>query len=305
MIQNKAAALAKSPKYILHYPNINMFKWSNKWPDRFLQYNSFSNHCKTTIAQKLLAELETQQQAFLNFVQYCCIQYDYLLLLMGNMDKTLLSFDMPSNVTIDNKGNKIISIRTCSYEKSCFTVVLACMADGKKLLPMIIFKLKNDPRLEFSPGVVVRANKIRSKYNEWISQEIRELTESGRIKHDEYVFNGKNLVSQLNKTFYSKNTFILIRPQTTKPFASTKLFTSTKPPTPTKLPRPSITTIPLIPRTLSSARSLAPTKPFTSTRFLIKSTLFTPTKSSALAKLLISTTTRFLGSSKLSESGRI
>ncbi|CAG8561418.1 11541_t:CDS:2 [Scutellospora calospora] len=68
---------------------------------------------------------------------------------MGNMNKTSLSFDMPSNVTIDDKGNKTISIRTYGYEKFCFTIVLACLADSTKLPPIIIFKLKNILRLEF------------------------------------------------------------------------------------------------------------------------------------------------------------
>ncbi|CAG8817960.1 10961_t:CDS:2, partial [Dentiscutata erythropus] len=184
MVQNKAVLLAKFPKYILYYSNINNFKWSNKWLDSFLRRNNFSNRHKTTVAQKLSAELETQQQEFLNFVQYC-----------------------------HDKGNKTISIRTCGYEKSCFTVVLACLADGTKLPLMIIFKLKNVSRLEFPSGVVIRANAsgwmneiemsfwidkiwqnhtpnsenswlllIRNMYDEWILQEIRELTESGRIK---------------------------------------------------------------------------------------------------------------------------
>ncbi|CAG8507144.1 22632_t:CDS:2 [Dentiscutata erythropus] len=181
MVQNKAVLLAKSPKYILHHPNINNFKWSNKWLDGFLQCHNFSIHCKTTVAQKLPSELEAQWQEFLNFVQY---RYD--------------------------KRNKTISIKTCGYEKSCFTVVLTCLADGTKLPPMIIFKLKNVPQLEFPSGVVIRANEsgwmnemqmsfwidkiwqnhtpssenprsllIRTMYDEWILQEIRELTESG------------------------------------------------------------------------------------------------------------------------------
>ena len=77
---------------------------------------------------------------------------------MSNMDETPLTFDMPNNVTINNMGSKTVSIWTCSYKKSCFTIVLACMADGNKLPPMIIFKLKNVPRLRFPPGVIVRAN---------------------------------------------------------------------------------------------------------------------------------------------------
>ncbi|CAG8794338.1 27338_t:CDS:2, partial [Dentiscutata erythropus] len=188
MVQNKAVSLAKSPKYILHYSNINNFKWSNKWLNSFLRCNNFSNHRKTTIAQKLPAELETQWQEFLNFVQYHRIQYDYPLQLMGNMDETPLSFDMPSNVTIDNKGNKPISIRTCGYEKSCFTVVLACLANGTKLLPMIIFKLKNVQRLEFPSDKIWQNHTPNSENSQLllISQEIRELTESGRIKRPPY-----------------------------------------------------------------------------------------------------------------------
>ncbi|CAG8776902.1 14952_t:CDS:2, partial [Dentiscutata erythropus] len=46
------------------------------------------------------------------------------------MDKTSLAFNMPSNVTINNKGSKTISIRTCDYEKSCFIIVLAYIADS-------------------------------------------------------------------------------------------------------------------------------------------------------------------------------
>ncbi|CAG8781578.1 24399_t:CDS:1, partial [Dentiscutata erythropus] len=84
--------------------------------------------------------------------------HNYLLQLMGNMDKTSLAFDMPNNVTINDTESRTISIRTCGYEKSWFTVVLACIADGNKLSPMIIFKLKNVSRLRFPPGVIVRAN---------------------------------------------------------------------------------------------------------------------------------------------------
>ena len=43
-------------------------------------------------------------------------------------------------------------------ERSHFTVVLACMADGTKLPPLIIFKLKNVPRISFPSNVFVRAN---------------------------------------------------------------------------------------------------------------------------------------------------
>ncbi|CAG8616273.1 5436_t:CDS:2 [Scutellospora calospora] len=51
---------------------------------------------------------------------------------MGNMDKTPLSFDMPSNITIDDKGNKLL-----------------------------VLGLVNVLQLEFPSGVVIRANASR------------------------------------------------------------------------------------------------------------------------------------------------
>ena len=50
---------------------------------------------------------------------------------------------------------KTISITTTDHEKSCFTVVLSCLANGTKLKPMIIFKRKTKPKEKFPPGLVV------------------------------------------------------------------------------------------------------------------------------------------------------
>ena len=66
---------------------------------------------------------------------YKRIQYDYLLSFIGNMDKTPMSFDLLSNTSIDERGTRTVSIRTTGHERTNFTVVLTCMADGTKLLP--------------------------------------------------------------------------------------------------------------------------------------------------------------------------
>jgi hypothetical protein len=83
---------------------------------------------------------------------------DYPLAYIGNMDETPVSFDLPSNTTIDKLGARSVSIRTTGHEKANFTLVLTCMADGTKLLPLIIFKLRNVPRGNFLPEVIIRAN---------------------------------------------------------------------------------------------------------------------------------------------------
>lgn len=66
---------------------------------------------------------------------------------------------LPSNRIVDPKGAKTINIKTCGAEKSHFMVVLACLADGTKLKPMVIFKRKTKPKEKLPSGVLVECNK--------------------------------------------------------------------------------------------------------------------------------------------------
>ena len=89
---------------------------------------------------------------------YLRIEYNYPLKYIGNMDETPLWFDLSSNSTIDHKGIKTVNIRTMGHEVSSFTVILACMTDGTKLLAVCIFKLKNILKEKFLYGIHIRAN---------------------------------------------------------------------------------------------------------------------------------------------------
>lgn len=60
---------------------------------------------------------------------------------------------MVSNRTVNIKGSKIITIRITGNEKTYFTVVLACLANGTKLKPMMIFKRKT--MMKIPRGVLV------------------------------------------------------------------------------------------------------------------------------------------------------
>src|SRR6266542_3572135 len=143
MIQVKAKTLAQQSQWQATCPDVQSFAFSNKWLDGLMSRNNLSNRRHTTIAQHLPSNLVEKQQEFLAFITYRRIQHDYPLALIGNMDETLVSFDLPSNTTIDELGARSVSIRTIGHEKTNFTVVLTCMADGMKLPPIIIFKLKN------------------------------------------------------------------------------------------------------------------------------------------------------------------
>ena len=135
--------------------NITGFQASNNWCTRFLRRNNLALRQKTKIAQKLPGDLEEKIVNFHRFVLNCRKKANYELVNIGNMDETPVWFDMPSTRTVNARGEKTVSVTTTGHEKSCFTVVLSCLADGTKLKPMIIFKRKTKPKEKFPPGVVV------------------------------------------------------------------------------------------------------------------------------------------------------
>ncbi len=51
-----------------------------------------------------------------------------------------MSVDSPANRTVHTKGAKTVNVATTGHEKTHFTAVLACMANGVKVRPMIVFK---------------------------------------------------------------------------------------------------------------------------------------------------------------------
>jgi hypothetical protein len=158
MLQLKAKELAKRKEWIDKYPDIRLFTFTHKWVDGLMTRNNLSNRRRTTIAQRLPEDLIEKQHEFLSFVLCQRIQNNYDIKFIGNMDETPLTIDLPGNLTIDECGTRTVNIRTTGHERSHFTVVLTCMADGMKLPPLIIFKLKNVPRANFPSDVFVRAN---------------------------------------------------------------------------------------------------------------------------------------------------
>jgi len=105
-----------------------------------------------------LKDYINQQSEFLSYVLYCRNEHNYPLSLIKNMNKTLMAFNLPNNTIIKQFNIKTISILTTKHKHSNFTIILTCIANGIKLLPVIIFKLKRVPREEFPDGVIIRVN---------------------------------------------------------------------------------------------------------------------------------------------------
>jgi len=126
--------------------------------ERFLRRNGLCMRTKTTIAQKLPREYERKIIEFhkyvINMRKKLCFEIGQL----GNMDEVPLTFDVPSNKTVGVKGSKTIMIKTSGNEKTRYTVVLTCCADGTKLPHLLMFKRKTLPKDVIPHGIYVHVH---------------------------------------------------------------------------------------------------------------------------------------------------
>ena len=218
MIQAKARSLSKKQVYQEEYPNIKNAKLSQKWVDGFMSRHNLVNRRKTTISQKLPENYVGLQSEFLSYVLFRRRENQYPLSLIANMDETPMSFNLPNNTTVEQRGTKTISILSTGHERSNFTVVLACTADGIKLPPVIIFKLVNVPREEFPDGVIIRANKEgwmnESEMIWWIENVWTQRARRGANPRSLLILDSftAHKTSAVKNRFHEKHTDIAIIP---------------------------------------------------------------------------------------------
>ena len=109
-----------------------------------MKRNNLSVRAVTSVGQQLPVDWEEKREIFKNYS--FGLKSGVQLSQIGNMDEVVVSFDIPSTRTIDEKGKKEIILSTTGAEKLNFTVVLCCTADGGKCQPMVIFKRKTMPK---------------------------------------------------------------------------------------------------------------------------------------------------------------
>uniref|UniRef100_K7FIU2 HTH CENPB-type domain-containing protein n=1 Tax=Pelodiscus sinensis TaxID=13735 RepID=K7FIU2_PELSI len=134
------------------------FKALYGWSDRFMNRHGLSVRCRTKIAQKLPMDSDTKLLQFQKLIIKLHKQHCYDLSLIGNTDQTPLNFDNSYDRTLEVKGAKTFSIATTGHEKSRFTVMLACMADGTKLPPYLCVQALMPKNVIFPNTVHVRVH---------------------------------------------------------------------------------------------------------------------------------------------------
>ena len=132
------------------------FAASRGWLENFCKRNNFSLRRKTTVSQRLPQELIPKVTGFIMHTRHLRYIKQYPLGAIGNMDETPLWFDMPGETTVTHTGERSVPVRTTGHDKARYTVVLAAMADGKKLKPYVVFKgVRPVAELSKIPGVIV------------------------------------------------------------------------------------------------------------------------------------------------------
>jgi hypothetical protein len=104
----------------------------------------------------LPADSEEKLVAFQRHVTGLRKKHSYLLSQIGNADEMPVYFDMPPSYTVDDSGAKSVAVKTSGHEKTHVTVILAVLADGRKLPPYVILNRKNMPKEQLPIGIIVR-----------------------------------------------------------------------------------------------------------------------------------------------------
>ena len=132
--------ILKEPAMQTLYPTGEYeFQGNLSWINCFMKRYELSLRRRTKISQKLPEDLEQKLDEFRRFVIRLRTQYNFDLNSIFNMDETPVWFDMAGNMTVNNKGDKTVHIRTTGNDKNHFIVVLTCSAGINKFIFLFLY----------------------------------------------------------------------------------------------------------------------------------------------------------------------
>ncbi|KFD47118.1 hypothetical protein M513_12028 [Trichuris suis] len=142
------------------------FTATTGWRSRFMKSKDLVMRQRTKVAQKMPVDLGDKLRDFRRYVRTLRREHNFLLGSIGNMDETPVFFDMLGNRTVDSKGMKSVIVKSSGHERTRFTVVLSCLANGMKLKLVVIFKRKRRPKEDFPSGAFVHFHE-----NGWMDEQ--------------------------------------------------------------------------------------------------------------------------------------
>lgn len=112
----------------------------------------------TAVGQKLCDGWEGKRESFFEFAKEEVKKYALQPSEIGNMDKVLISFDMPTSCLADFVDVKPIPIITAGNDRNSFTMVLSCLFFGYNWPLMVAFKRKTIAKEIFPKRIIVLTN---------------------------------------------------------------------------------------------------------------------------------------------------
>ncbi|KFM63799.1 Pogo transposable element with KRAB, partial [Stegodyphus mimosarum] len=204
-------------KFIAKQMNINDFKGGPCWCSRFMKRKNISVRTRTTVGQLLPMDWQDKKASFLKYVTDIIDKKKLLRSQIINMDETPLAFDSPANRTVDETGAKTVSVLTTGHERTSFTCVLACAANGLLIMDSMRAHLlesvktrcqKLSTTVAIIPGGLTKilqpldlsGNKsfkaeVRKRWECWMSEGLHTYTKSGKMRRASYEEVAKWVVS--------------------------------------------------------------------------------------------------------------
>lgn len=153
-----ARALELSNELLNNDGNHSEFKASRGWLQKFFQRHNFTIRRRTTVSQKLPADLLPKLSDFVIFVRKLQIKHSYDSNSIYACDETAVWLDMLPDTSVDLVGVKEVPIKTTGHQKTRITVMLCAKASGVKCKPFVLIKRirpllaleKSFPQLNFA-----------------------------------------------------------------------------------------------------------------------------------------------------------
>ena len=124
MLRLKAKELSTDPE----------FKASDGWYTNWKRRHSISMRAKTTLAQRLPADMEDKVIQFHRFVLRSRQRWGYDLSRILNMDETPMRFELPATRTLEFTGNRTVPVLSCGADKQFVSFIQGFQRKNQKIL---------------------------------------------------------------------------------------------------------------------------------------------------------------------------
>jgi DDE superfamily endonuclease len=110
-------------------------------------------------------------QDFTNYINSQLVLGQYRQDCVVNIDETNIFFDMEGGLTLAEKGDKTVSLKTTGNSMRC-TVLVGVTMNGEKLTPLVVFKGKPDGRIARNFGGMPASMKYICQDKAWVDHRV-------------------------------------------------------------------------------------------------------------------------------------